>query len=83
MSASGMPILSTRHCDIPEVVVDGKSGFLVNERDIDNLTKKLEFLILNPKKWRAMGEYGRRHIETEYDIKKQVNKLEEIYDRFI
>jgi len=83
MSASGMPILSTHHCDIPEVVIDGKSGFLVNERDTDNLAKKLEFLILNPKTWKAMGEYGRRHIEADYDIKKQVNKLEEIYDRFL
>ncbi|GAG97898.1 unnamed protein product, partial [marine sediment metagenome] len=46
-------------------------------------TKKLEFLILNPKKWKTMGEYGRRHIEAEYDIKKQVNKLEEIYDKFL
>ena len=83
MSASGMPILSTMHCDIPEVVIDSKSGFLVNERDVNSLTKKLEFLILNPKKWQTMGEYGRRHIEAEYNIKKQVNKLEEVYDRFL
>lgn len=81
MSASGMPILSTRHCDIPEVVIDGKSGFLVNEKDVNNLTEKLEFLILNPESWKSMGEYGRRHLEEEYDIKKQLNKLEEIYDR--
>ena len=83
MSASGMPILSTKHCDIPEVVIDGKNGFLVNERSVDNLIEKLEILILNPERWKAMGKYGRRHIELEYNIKKQVNKLEQIYDKFI
>ena len=83
MSASGMPVLSTKHCDIPEVVIDGKSGFLVKEKDIDDLAKKLEFLILNPEEWKTMGSYGRRHIEVKYDIKKQVNKLEGIYDKLL
>jgi colanic acid/amylovoran biosynthesis glycosyltransferase len=83
MSASGMPILSTRHCDIPEVVIDGKSGFLVDERDVDTLAEKLEFLVMNPKEWQDMGEYGRRYLEAEYDIKKQINRLEEIYDRLL
>lgn len=80
MSASGMPILSTTHCDIPEVVVDSKSGYLVPERDVDALAEKLEMLVLNPSTWKRMGEYGRKHIETEYDLWKQVSSLETIYD---
>jgi colanic acid/amylovoran biosynthesis glycosyltransferase len=40
-SASGMPVISTLHCDIPEVILDGESGYLVPERDVDGLRKLL------------------------------------------
>jgi len=79
-SASGMPILSTNHCDIPEVVVDGESGFLVLERNVDALTEKLEFLVSSPGIWEKMGEKGRKYIKKNYNITTQVEKLEEIYD---
>lgn len=79
-SASGMPILSTNHCDIPEVVMDGESGYLVLEKNVDALTEKLEFLVSNPSIWEKMGDKGRKHIEKNYNITTQIQKLEEIYD---
>jgi colanic acid/amylovoran biosynthesis glycosyltransferase len=79
MSASGMPIISTYHCDIPEVVVDGESGLLVPERDVDALAERLEYLVNHPEKWEEMGRAGRQHIEAEYDVRKQVPKLEKLY----
>lgn len=82
-SASGMPILSTTHCDIPEVVINGKSGYLVPERDVKTLAEKLEFLVCNSEKWEEIGREGRCHIEKKYDVKKQVQKLEEIYDEVL
>ena len=82
-SASGMPVLSTLHCDIPEIIIDKKSGFLVPERDIDSLKEKLRYLILNNNLWEEMGLAGRKHIEEEYSIKKQAIKLETIYDNCI
>lgn len=80
-SASGMPILSTKHCDIPEVVIDGESGYLVPERNIEALKEKLEFLVLNPALWEKIGAAGRRHIENNYNLEKQILRLEEIYDK--
>lgn len=82
-SASGMPILSTTHCDIPEVILDKKSGFLVPERDVNTLVKKLEFLVKNPQEWFQLEFNGRKHIEKEYAVKKQIVKLEEIYDSLL
>lgn len=82
-SASGMPILSTTHCDIPEVVVDGESGYLVPERNVDALTEKLEFLISNSDLWEYIGQKGRQHIEKNYNITGTVQRLEEIYDTVI
>ena len=79
-SASGMPVVSTAHCDIPEVVLDGQSGFLVPERDVKALAEKLEALVLDPALWEKFGAAGRKHIEENYDISKQVRRLEALYD---
>jgi colanic acid/amylovoran biosynthesis glycosyltransferase len=79
-SASGMPIVSTLHCDIPEVVMDSVSGFLVAEKDSDALAEKLEQLITDAGLRKRMGIAGRKHIEKNYDMKVQVPKLEKVYE---
>ncbi|MHB9155432.1 MAG: glycosyltransferase, partial [Endomicrobiales bacterium] len=79
-AASGMPVLATAHCDIPETVVNGESGYLVPERDTKALAEKLEALALSPEKWEAMGRRGRQHVEENYDVRKQARRLEEIIE---
>ena len=82
-SASGMPILSTSHCDIPEVVKNGESGYLVPERNVEALVERLGFLINNQVLWEKIALNGRKHIEKNYDVKKQVERLEEIYNKVL
>ena len=81
--ASGLPVVSTTHADIPEVVLDGKSGFLVAERDVPALAERITYLIESPQCWEAMGEAGRRHVEQSYDSHLITRKLEEIYLRLL
>ena len=81
--ATGLPIISTYHTGIPEVVIDGKSGFLVHEKDVDALAEKLEYLIKHPEIWPEMGRYGRKHVEEKYDIKKLNQQLVKIYQNLI
>jgi len=83
MSAYGMPIVSTFHCDIPEVVLDGKSGFLVPEKDSAALAERLEHLIAHPELWEPMGRAGRKYIEEEFNIVKQAAQLEVVYDSLL
>ncbi|MEE8422934.1 MAG: glycosyltransferase [Thermodesulfobacteriota bacterium] len=73
--ASGLPVLSTLHCDIPEYVLDGKSGFLVQEKDWEALSDRLIYLLKNQDIWEKMGKAGRKHIEDHYDIKKESVEL--------
>lgn len=79
--ASGLPVLSTMHCDIPEYVVDGRSGFLVKEKDWQSLSERLVYLLKNQDQWVKMGHAGRLHVEESYDIKKEILKLEEAYEK--
>lgn len=78
-TASGMPVVSTFHCDIPEVIINNVNGYLVEEKDTDALAEKLEQMIKNRAQWPEMGWKGRLHIEKNYDINKQVRSLEKIY----
>jgi len=77
--AVGLPAISTFHSGIPEVVIDGKSGFLVPEKDVNALVEKVEYLIEHPEVWPEMGRYGREFVEKRYDIKKLNQQLVEIY----
>jgi len=79
LSASGMPVVATNHCDIPQVVVDGRTGLLAREKDVDGLASRLAELCASPQRWEAMGAAGRAHVETFFDIRKQVKELEKVY----
>jgi len=68
---------------IPEGVLNGKSGFLVPEKDVDALAEKIVYLIEHPEIWPDMGKYERKFVEEKYDIKKLNQKLVEIYQNLV
>jgi colanic acid/amylovoran biosynthesis glycosyltransferase len=77
--ASGLPVISTHHTGIPEIVYDGESGFLVPERDAEALADRLTRLMERREVWQEMGQKGREHIDEHYNIDKQNDRLIEIY----
>ncbi len=83
MMATGMPVLSTTHCDIPEVVQCGIKDWLVPERDVDGLVEKLMWLINHTKEWGEMLDIGRKHVEKEYNARKQGKRLGDMYEEVI
>lgn len=83
MAATGMPIVSTTHCDIPEVVLPGVSGWLAAERDVDGLVAHLEWLIANPNAWRPLLDAGRQRVEHEFNATVQGQRLSEQYQALL
>ena len=77
--ASGLPVVSTLHADIPSVVRDGESGYLVPERDVESLTEALDRLLDDPGSWPLIGTIGRSHVTDHYDLPAQAWALEETY----
>ena len=77
-SGSGLPIVSTFHAGIPEAVIHEETGFLVKEGDIDLMASYMLELAKNPSLAQKMGERGRIHIEKEYCLEKQIQKLESV-----
>ena len=71
MAASGMPVVSSFHCDIPEVIRHGETGWLAPERDIDAIVGAIEQWLDQPQQWASMLQAGRHHIEQHYDARTQ------------
>jgi len=76
--ACGLPVLSTRHSGIPELVADGVTGWLVAERDVVGLSARMAHIIEQPVISADMGRAGRAVVEEHYDIEKLNDVLSEI-----
>ncbi len=81
--AMGLPVISTFHGGIPELVEDGKSGFLVPEKDADAIASKLTYLLEHPETWKQMGKIGRSRVEEKYDMNKLNDELVEVYQKVV
>ena len=79
LAAAGMPAIATRHCDIPEIVVDGRTGWLCEERDEEGLATAIREACevdLEP-----LSRASRELVETKYDIRHQT--LGEAYEGIV
>lgn len=83
MLATGMPVVSTWHCDIPEVVGTTHHAYLAKERDIAGFAAALTRLVEQPEAWEALARAGRRRIETEYHRVRQAERLVAHYQRVL
>jgi len=74
--ASGLPIVATPVGAIPEVIEDGKNGFLVKPKDHIALANKIVWLIENKDARKKMGHRNIEKIQSKYDL----NIVAEIFD---
>jgi colanic acid/amylovoran biosynthesis glycosyltransferase len=81
--AMGLPVVSTYHGGIPELVEDGVSGFLVPERDVDALAARIADLIQHPERWSEMGKAGRLYVESHYEINRLNDRLIALYQQVL
>lgn len=70
-----IPIVSTFEGGIPDMVEDGMTGFLVQQKDVVALADKLEILISNPILRKQMGVQGRKKYEQEFTLTVFENKM--------
>jgi len=77
--ATGLPVVSTYNGGIPELVKDGVSGFLVPEKNVAMLVKKMVYLIEHLECWAAMGKAGSEWVKNEHNKDKEINKLVDIF----
>lgn len=77
--ASGMPVLTTTHSGIPELVEDGVSGMLAAEGDAAALARAWSVLAEHPERWAAMGRAGRAAVESGFSAARLTDDLVDLY----
>jgi len=78
--AAGLPVVSTRHAGIVDEVVHGKTGFLVEERDVVGMKNYLCKLVKDQPLCRTLGQNAREHMRTNFNIRRHIARLQEVID---
>ncbi len=73
--ASGLPVVSTRHAGIPDVVIDGETGWLVDERDVRGMGDALSRVLDDAALAGTMGRSAREHISASFSIEARIAQL--------
>lgn len=78
--ACGVPVIGSRLGGIPETVRDGETGLLFPPGDEEALADRLRTMGRDADAARAMGERGRRMVETEFALSDQIRRMLEILE---
>jgi glycosyltransferase involved in cell wall biosynthesis len=77
--AMGLPVVSTMHAGIPEMVDSGTTGFLLAERDYQGMAEALMTLLADDALWNRFHRAAIERIAVQFDLAKQTEILEDIY----
>lgn len=79
--AAALPVVSTRHAGIPDVVIEGKTGFLVDELDVEGMAAHLVSLLKDPEQCRKKGAAAREHIRENFSSDQHSARLSGVIER--
>jgi colanic acid/amylovoran biosynthesis glycosyltransferase len=75
-AATGLAIVATNHAGIPDVIVDGESGYLVDEGDVARMAEKMVLLYSNPQLRNEFGMKAQKIIVCNYRQEDNIKRLE-------
>ena len=73
--AAGLPVISTRHGGIPDVVIEGETGFLVDERDVEGMVQHMLQVARDPGLAGRLGRAARLHVERHFSMERSIGEL--------
>jgi N-acetyl-alpha-D-glucosaminyl L-malate synthase BshA len=79
--ACGVPVIGTAAGGLPEVVEDGRSGFLRPVGDVAGMASSALALLRDPEMWSRFSQDARRRAEQEFPEEKMVERYRAIYER--
>ena len=81
--AIGIPVVSTTVGSIPDVVIQGETGFVVPPRDAGALAERITRLLDDAALRSRMGAQGRSLVQRSYSIEQMLDRMEGVYDRLV
>lgn len=77
--ATGRPVIATEHGGIVDAIVDGETGLLVGERDVQALSDALISVLTDSVLADRLGKNARAWVVREFDARQQAYKVEAVY----
>ena len=81
--ATGIPVVVTRHAGIAEAVIHGRTGYLVDERDVSAMSAYLKDLARDPELASTLGARARDHVSRHHSMAIHIEKLWGVIERAI
>ena len=82
-AARCVPVIGTFHGGIPDIIDNGKTGFIVQERDAQAIADKIDLILSNAQLKCDLGMAARKKMENEYRYEDRIDELEKHYDEVI
>ncbi|MBC7949826.1 MAG: glycosyltransferase, partial [Chitinophagaceae bacterium] len=77
--ASGKPVIASREGGTPELVIDGETGYLVDQKASEQIIEKMQLLMSDPAMAKEMGRKGQQRIHDHFDIAKMTGSYIQLY----
>jgi glycosyltransferase involved in cell wall biosynthesis len=79
-SAAGLPVISTYHAGIPDVIIDNKTGLLCNEHDVDSMSANIISLLDNHSFAKELGTAGKKNIQDNFSMQRHITALQNVLE---
>ncbi len=81
--AAGLPVVASSVGGVPELVVDGNTGWLVPPAGVEPLTSRLRTLLRDPEQRRKMGAAGRNRVREQFSLNLMTQGFSQLYDELL
>ena len=81
--ACGKPVVTTNYSSLPELVIDGKGGFLCKMDDIKEFAEKIKYLAKDEYLMKRMGKFNRKKVLNDFSSEKMGKNYIKIYKSLI
>lgn len=78
--ACGVPVVATNCSSLPEIVVDGKSGFLCELGNAADFAEKINILAQSPELRQKMGEFNRERVERLFTEERMIQEYQQLFE---
>ena len=82
-SASGLPVVSTFHAGISDVIEDGVTGLLCEEHDINTMSQNISKILDDMNYAKKLGQAGKERIKNHFSFEKHINGIQQLLEESI
>jgi glycosyltransferase involved in cell wall biosynthesis len=82
-AAASLPVISTNHAGIGDLIINNETGFLVDEFDVEAMANHMKSILDYPEKAREMGIKNKKNISENYTLENHLNQLRNTLNEII